>query len=70
MTYNINDKYQYYWLTDKYFPFKGNRLCFLYFYTESSKGKKNILISENNDTNKNNYCVISMHPICSLEATW
>lgn len=62
-TYAITDKYR---ITDNIFFPNSTHHAFCSSCTESSKGKKNILISENNDINKNNYCLITMLPSYNL----
>lgn len=68
LSYAISDKYYYYGIID-IFSFQKQLMMFsVFFYTEPSKGKKNILISGNNDTGKNNYCLITRLPNSNWES--
>lgn len=64
LSFAIN-KYYYYVIIDKIFLPKAAHHVSCTFYTEPSKGKKNIFISENNDTSKNNDCLITTLPNCN-----
>lgn len=55
LSYAINGKYYYYVIINNIFLLKAAHHVLCTFYTEPSKGRKNVLISENNDTNKNSY---------------
>lgn len=55
LSYAINDKYYYYVIINNIFLLKAAHHVLCIFYNKPSKGRKNVLISERNDTKMNNY---------------